>query len=378
MRLMRMRRTSHGLLPFLAVLWMAWNTCAHQPGLSYLSLQAGSEGIQGRLDVSLRDVEYAVGLDVDNNGSVIYEELLSRQPAIGDYVLKNLALRAGETALPITIGEHKVASDQDGIYAVVEFSANWESPPRMLEVACHLFSEIDPNHRTLMQLVFEDEARTAVFRMDDPQLSFELAKPSKGEQFREFLREGVWHIWTGYDHVLFLLALLLPSVLKLNAGKWEGVDRLRPALVNVVKVVTAFTIAHSITLSLAVLELVSMPSRLVESIIAASVAVAALNNFYPVFRDRTWLLAFCFGIIHGFGFAGVMGKLELPANALALALVSFNLGVELGQLVIVAVFVPVAFRLCRKDIYRIHAMRYGSLAIALLACFWMFERIFGE
>ena len=376
MRSMRTRRHSPGLLPFLAVLWMAWNACAHQPGLSYLSLAPEPTTLKGRLDVALRDIELSIGLDEDNNGSVTYEELLHRQPAIGEYMLKNLHLRADEADLPLKIDEHKVASDQDGVYAVVEFSAAWDKIPRKLEVSCRLFSEVDPNHRTLSQLEFEGNTSTAVFRLDDPIQSFELRKPSKGEQFGQFLREGVWHIWTGYDHMLFLLALLLPAVLHRNGPRWEGVNRLRPAMINVLKVVTAFTVAHSITLSLAVFGLISLPTRLVESTIAASVVLAAANNIYPMFRDdRTWLVAFCFGIIHGFGFASVLGMLKLPANALALALVSFNVGVETGQLVIVAAFLPLAFALRSKPLYRRDIMWWGSAFIVVVAYVWMVLRL---
>ena len=111
------------------------------------------------------------------------------------------------------------------------------------------------------------------------------------------------------------------------------------------KVVTAFTVAHSITLSLAALGVISLPSRLVESAIAASVVLAALNNVCPVVYGGRWIIAFCFGLIHGFGFASVLTDLGLPQDSLLLALVAFNLGVELGQLAIVAVFLPIAYAL---------------------------------
>ena len=142
------------------------------------------------------------------------------------------------------------------------------------------------------------------------------------------------------------------------------------------RVVTAFTAAHSITLTLATLGYVSLPSRWVESAIAASVVLAALNNVVPVFHGRRWMVAFGFGLIHGFGFASVLSDLGLPRDALALALVGFNLGVECGQLAIVALFLPLAFGLRRSWFYRRLVMAGGSLVIAALAAVWLCERLF--
>ena len=142
-------------------------------------------------------------------------------------------------------------------------------------------------------------------------------------------------------------------------------------------VITFFTVAHSITLSLAALHVVSLPSRLVESAIAASVLVAALNNLKPLVQGRRWVVAFGFGLIHGFGFASVLAELGLPSDALLLALVGFNLGVEAGQLAIVALFLPLAFSLRRSALYRRSVMAGGSVLIAGVAAIWLVERAFG-
>lgn len=367
-------------LALSAVWWLLATTAAraHQPGLSYLNLVATPTNLQGRLDLSLRDVESAVGLDVDGNGSVTYEELLQRQPAIGQYVGQRLRFRADGKPLLLRITNHKVAADQDGVYAVVELQTEWPRAPRRLEVAHGLFHDIDPRHRGLMQLEFGGQSRTAVFRIDEPAQGFELATLTRWEQFRQFLWEGVWHIWAGYDHLLFLIALLLPSVLRRNDNGWEGVERFRSAFVQVVKVVTAFTVAHSITLSLAVLELVTLPARAVEAAIAASVAVAAANNLRPLFHERVWLVAFGFGLIHGFGFASALRLLEVPVGTLASTLFSFNAGVELGQLAVVSVFLPLAFAARTSTFYRRHALTWGSAMIVAAACGWFLLRIGGE
>ncbi|HYT59916.1 MAG TPA: HupE/UreJ family protein, partial [Haliangiales bacterium] len=222
---------------------------------------------------------------------------------------------------------------------------------------------------------YAGKVQTRVFQPEKPTQQFPLLAPSRGRQFLDFNREGVRHIWTGLDHILFLLALLLPSVLKREAPGWRVVERFRPALINVLKIVTAFTIAHSITLSLATLGIVRVSSRLVEPAIAASVILAALNNIRPILAERGWVVAFGFGLVHGFGFANVLAELGLARQTLALALVGFNLGVELGQLAIVAAFLPLAFGLRGSWIYQRLTFQAGSAIIALLAATWMMERI---
>jgi hypothetical protein len=190
----------------------------------------------------------------------------------------------------------------------------------------------------------------------------------------------VWHIWVGFDHILFLLSLLLPAVLLWRPAplrQWAPQPQFRAAFTDVLKIVSAFTVAHSITLSLATLGLVALPSRWVESSIAVSVVLAALNNVFPLFHGRRWAVAFGFGLIHGFGFASVLADLGLPRNILALALVGFNLGVEAGQLAIVAVFLPLAFVLRRSRFYRWGVFEAGSVAIAVVATGWFIDRAFG-
>ncbi len=139
---------------------------------------------------------------------------------------------------------------------------------------------------------------------------------------------------------------------------------------------TAFTIAHSITLSLAALSIVVLPSRWVESAIALSVVLAALNNVFPVVANGRWIAAFGFGLLHGFGFAGALHDLGLPAGSLALSLAGFNLGVEVGQLAIVLLFLPLAFALRSTWTYRRLLVGGGSLAIAAIASVWLVDRAF--
>jgi hypothetical protein len=142
----------------------------------------------------------------------------------------------------------------------------------------------------------------------------------------------------------------------------------------VLKIVTAFTVAHSLTLSLAALGMVKLPVRLTESAIALSVALAAANNLWPLIRERGWMVAFAFGLVHGFGFATALSDLGLAKGALALPLIGFNLGVEIGQLAIVAVFLPAAFALRRTWLYQDPLLRFGSALIVVVATAWCAER----
>ena len=176
--------------------------------------------------------------------------------------------------------------------------------------------------------------------------------------------------------LLFLLSLLLPAVVARNNNRWTPSEGFRASFIEVLKVVSAFTLAHSITLGLATFGVVSLPARVSESAIAASVVLAALNNLVPVVGNGRWLVAFGFGLIHGFGFANVLADLGLTAGALALALVGFNLGVELGQIVIVGAFLPLAYFSRRTTFYRRFALMGGSSAIAAVAALWFVERAF--
>ena len=362
---------------------MASAAFAHDPSKSYLSLTLESNQLAGQWDIPLRDLATVVPLGLDTNGIITWEKLHDRYSAITAYAKSRLQIsvdgRPGN--LRVTNDDPVVEEFADGTYLEIPFVvgtplSNGEGSPKMIELTYQLFFDINSLHRGMLRLEANGETQSAIFTPDHRSQKFQLGATSPGRQFLAFLREGVWHIWTGYDHILFLLALLLPAVLQREAGQWRGVTALRPAFVNVFKIVTAFTIAHSLTLSLATLGVVKIPSRLTESAIAISVMLAAANNLHPLIRERGWVVAFVFGLIHGFGFATALSDLGLQRGALALTLVGFNLGVELGQLAIVAVFLPVAFALRRTWFYQIPLLRFGSALIMVISGMWFAERAF--
>ena len=357
-----------GLLPLIAG--------AHKPSDSYLGLDWQGDRMTGRWDIALSDLEAAIGLDTDGDGRITWGEVRSHHADIAAYALSRLQISADGQPCSNQAGEQQVDDHSDGAYTVLSFSASCPAGARSLELRYRLFADVDPLHRGLLRLSDDRGTRTAVLDPNGPPQRFERSASGSAGTIWQFLREGVWHIWIGFDHILFLLSLRLPAVLVWLPPRWLPAPRLRDALIDVAKIVTAFTLAHSITLTLATLRLITLPSRLVESAIAASVMLAALNNLFPLFQGRRWLMAFGFGLIHGFGFATVLSELQLPQDALLLALLAFNGGVELGQLAIVAVFLPLAFGLRASRFYRRVVLQGGSWVIAGLAAVWFVERAF--
>jgi hypothetical protein len=375
MRLLGRARFARIVFLLLALL-ACTKACAHKPSDSYLTLHVAASEIVGQWDIALRDLDLALALDADQDGAITWREVRARHTDIAAYALSHLQLLADGDACVAGVDEHLVDRHSDGAYTVLRFSARCPHVPTTLEVRYRLLFDLDLQHHGLLQLDSGGRASTAIFTPEAPSQRFELAAPNRVRQFFEYVRHGVWHIWIGFDHILFLLSLLLPAVLVRNGTGWAPAEGAKAAAIDVLKVVTAFTLAHSITLTLAALSIVTLPSRLVESAIAVSVVLAALNNLYPVVSERRWLLAFTFGLIHGFGFASVLSDLGLPRGTLLTCLVAFNVGVELGQLTIVAAFLPAAWILRRSWVYRRVTLYVGSAAVALLALTWLVERAF--
>jgi hypothetical protein len=369
----RLRRFLYLMLSLCA--WVAVPAMAHKASDSYLVLQVQGREVAGQWDVALRDIDFAIGLDANGDGDITWGEVQARHADIAAWALGRLKLeRGGDCALQVA--EHLVDNHTDGAYAVLRLTGTCPSGSQTLELDYRLLFDIDQLHRGLLRLEVDGVSQTSVLGPDSGVLNVKAGETSRLAQFGTYLVEGTFHIWIGFDHVLFLLSLLLPAVLVHESRRWTGVGSFRAALTEVLWVVTAFTVAHSITLSIAALQIVGLPSRLVESAIAASVALAAANNLWPVVERRRWVVAFGFGLIHGFGFASVLTELGLPKDALMLSLLGFNVGVEIGQLVIVACFLPVAYLLRNTRLYRKGVFVGGSILILLLALVWLAERVF--
>ena len=207
-----------------------------------------------------------------------------------------------------------------------------------------------------------------------PSLALDPSETGWLKTFSDFLYQGVVHLVLGYDHVLFLLVLILPATLaRPNRGD-AGTGR---RLLELAGIVTAFTLAHSVTLGLAALDIVRPPITWVEIIIALSIGLAAVNLFWPILGRKTWKLAFGFGLIHGFGFASVLGDLTSGTSQTVLALAGFNLGVELGQLALLVVVFPLLLWFGRYRLYQRAAVPAMALGVSAVSMYWVVERAAG-
>ncbi len=348
---------------------------AHKPSDSYMSLIVQKSQISGRWDIALRDLNDAIGLDTDDDGAISWGEVRTNQAEIASYAFSRLQLQSSEAICAIAIGDQLVDHHTDGAYAVLQFTGTCPTEIHGLTIDYRMLFDLDAQHKGLLRLSDETHTQTAIFSQESPTRSFTMREGSVWREVRQYLREGVWHIWLGFDHLLFLITLLLPAVLIRQGGQWKAVPDFSIALREVVSIVTAFTVAHSLTLSLATVGLIRLPSRLVESAIAGSVVLAGIANLYPRITQRRWLMAFGFGLIHGFGFAAVLSDLGLPSESLLLSLMSFNTGVEIGQLIIVVGLLPLAYAMRDSRSYQPLVLRAGSIAIILVALIWLTERV---
>jgi hypothetical protein len=362
-------------LALMCVLLLAGRQAqAHIASNGFLTLKVVNSTVSGALELAIRDGELAVGLDRDGNGKVTWGELKSRQTALQDYVRGHLHFTGSDGPCRLDFAPVEINDRVDGSYLWLPITAECGGELRRLSIDYTLLDAEDPSHRGLLTLFANGAAQTAVLGAAAGSRQFELTHLSSWSAFVEYLRAGIWHIWSGIDHLLFLVSLLLPAVLVRRQNRWEAVPIAAPAFINIIKVVTAFTLAHSITLSLAAFDVIRLPSRLTESVIAASIIIAALNNVFPRITQGRWRIAFAFGLLHGFGFASVLTEMGLPTGARLISLVAFNLGVEAGQLAVVLAIMPLAYFLRATHFYRRGVMPWGSSAIACLALFWFVQR----
>lgn len=366
-------RLALGLALALALALATTAAQGHRASDGFLELAVEGGVVRGHYEIALRDAVLLADFDVDRDRTLTWGELSRGGAALRDALAPSLAIEADGRPCAARLGEVHVNARSDGPYAWYALEADCGRAPLRLHVSYRVLFDVDPSHRGLLTVRARAATHTAVFEPARDAVALDLAAPSALRQATAYFREGAHHIWIGVDHVLFLLALLLPCVLRRSRGAWRPSGSLRETGWEVFRVVTAFTLAHSVTLSLSALDLLRLPAGPTEMAIALSVLLAALNNVYPVVTGARWQVAFGFGLIHGFGFASVLGDMDLPAGTRALALLAFNAGIEAGQLAIVAVLLPVAFALRERSGYP-RAMQAGSLAMAAVAVAWLAER----
>jgi len=347
---------------------------AHKPSDAYLRLELAPDGShRGAIDLAIRDLDQAVGLDGNGDGLVTWGELKARHGAIEAYVAARLEVGGEDGPCRLLPDEHLVDEHTDGAYAVFRFGLTCPAPASAIEVGYDLFFDLDPTHRGLLTVDQGGEVTTAVLSPERPHVRID-AEARAGIGVAGFFGLGAEHLLFGFDHLLFLVVLLLPAAHHRAGGRWLPVERWRVAAVDLVKVLTAFTLAHGLSLALAVTGVVDLPTRLVESLIAVTIALAALDNLWPWLPEQRWRIAFGFGLIHGLGFASALGPMDLPAAGLALALLGFNLGIEAAQLAVALPLLAMTFPIRGSTLYRRGLLPVGSVAAFALASVWFVDR----
>lgn len=360
------------ILVTLLLLLLAPLAHAHKPSDSYLQLTPTDQGFTGEWRIAFRDLEPALGLDRDGDRQITWGEVRSRHSEIASYALAQLAIASGNSPCEIRPGTQLVDDLSDGAYTVLPLVVTCERNVAPWTLDYSLLFDIDATHLGLVTLRGPDAPQTFALSPQNHRAELSIVPVSHTQQFVTMAREGVWHIWIGFDHILFLLALLLPAGLRAARDRDQTLGW-SPMLKDVLTLVTAFTIAHSITLSLATLKIVSLPPRLIETTIALSIVVAGLRLRYAISRPAAWI-AFGFGLIHGFGFANVLADMQLPSGSLALSLFAFNVGVELGQCAIVLLALPLIRYAQRHIFYQRTFMPIAAMLIAAVGVVWSVER----
>jgi hypothetical protein len=337
---------------------------AHKSSDSYLTLDADPTRVTGRWDIALRDLDLAVGLDTDANGVITWGEVKAKQADIIALAQQNLQITRGAMACALAVDTLQIAEHTDGRYAVLPLTSPCATEPSgSIALRYTLLRDIDAQHRGLLKLTEGGVQSTQVL---DPAVT--SSNPAQ-HSFSSFVLEGIHHISIGLDHVLFIVLMLIALV------QTNPFSAPRQLALDVLKVITAFTLAHSCTLALAALGVVNLPTRWVEAAIAATLVLTALDVIRPFLRSPRWVSAFLFGLIHGLGLASALTGLSLGVEQRVAALLGFNIGVELGQLAIASIALGGLFILSRLPTITLpRFVRYAAAPVGILAFGWMLER----
>ena len=347
----------------LAVAATLWPEAAkaHRIGLSSARIFVDGGAIESEIVVKGSDLEAALGVPlVDAEQDLVLSEALAAHgEAVLAHLLANVTLLRGD-GVACTAAADAPEADADGVVFWIVWDCGADPDP--VTYRNTLFHAANPLAIQNVMLMRGEETVQDVLTSKHKELALTATPPpSTGQVFLRYTGSGITHIFMGYDHIAFLLALLL----------WAR------RLVPIIKVVTAFTIAHSLTLALAVLDVVSIPAIVVEPLIAATIIWVATENLFWRDIGRRWRIAFVLGLVHGFGFAGVLREFGLPGDALAVALAAFNIGVEIGQVTIVSIAVPLLLgidRLMRAEGRSPGLVYAASTVIAGLGLYWLLAR----
>ncbi len=347
---------------------------AHQLSTAYLTAELNESGlIQGDIQLRGFDLNQALNLDSDMNGQLTWAEIESQSVQLNQYIQTHLLIKRNNQVCPLIIEPQlKAERHFNQGYLVAVISAQCAVSGSIEVTYTGLFAE-DYEHKLLFNLTGQTEVVARVISAENHRVHIDLNHTSLMTTFNQYAYQGILHIWKGLDHILFLLVLLLGCVLVRQNGQWQVRENAKQIIISTAWIVTAFTLAHSITLTSTAMGWVVLNSRWVELGIALSVLFAALNNIWP-WVVRLSGLTFIFGLLHGMGFAGVLVELGLPTEQKIWAVLAFNLGVEIGQLVILAIVLPLLISIRWFSWYQTYFLRFSSVAIAMVAIGWTIER----
>jgi len=363
------------LLCLVAICGSSQSAYAHATSTSFLILQLPTDDapVAVRWDLPVQDIAWTVFIDTDYDGNVTWQEVQNAKAAISSAMLAQISVQRGGAACALSVHDFALASRDELNFVSVALAA--DCPQRgLVSVGGPLFMSGDASQRVLLSALRGKEQLTGVVSATVPAW-VEPARASAWRSFERFIVEGIWHVLFGYDHVAFVLLLLLPSVMRPVDGKWRGATGLREVARDMITIITAFTIAHSITLALAVTGTVKLPVQPIEVAIAASIAVAGGLNLIPRLSKLRLPLAFGFGFVHGFGFANALSEIDAAGSALLPLLAGFNIGVEIAQLGIVAVVLPLIYSMRATRWYANGVLPLGSCALGMAGVVWLLQRV---
>ena len=353
-----------GRLLFAAIVFavLPASTEAHDPGLSAAQVRVESSRVVVNITLAPADVETLVRLDEDSDGKISEVEFATAKPNLETVASSAVRMRFDAAEIPPSA----VTVSHDEQSGAIRFNLRFDgrAGPN-LGFGSSLLDSLPAGHRQYVSVHDEDGRKLAEKVLDERHQVFELDgllanSGAASRAFRDFLRLGIEHILTGYDHLVFLLGLLI-------AG---------PGFRQAARIITSFTVAHSITLGLATLGVVRVPAAIVEPLIAVSIIYVGVENIFRRGPAKRWLLTFGFGLVHGFGFASALTELGIARSGagVAVPLLSFNLGVELGQIAIAVLVLPLIWKVRTNPIFARRLAPVCSVAIAGMGTIWLIAR----
>ena len=332
---------------------------AHDAPTSFIDLRVSPEGMEASVTASNTDLAHELPF-VEPDMLLQPAVIEAQRDALAAVIQSRLQIAIAGKSQPGLL--RKIVSIPEKRDLRLDFHYSWLAAPPSFGIRCHLFP-YDPRHRTFLNIYQNDQLEEQqIFEGEKTSIEYRIGSgQSVGDVVRQFLVEGVHHIFIGPDHILFVIGLLL----------------LGGSVRQLLKIVTAFTIAHSITLGLATFRLVSPPPFIVEPAIALSIVFVGVSALLGKGRhDPRLFFAFCFGLIHGFGFANALQEMMLPRHALGWSLFAFNGGVEIGQGCIVLAIAPLLSLLRRSSPFLAErVVAVGALCVTTAGAFWFFQRV---